>query len=91
MRDLPDTYLSRLYALNLRTMDNKAAMSAATDAVELLYEMIGGERVYWPQSNSQRTARDKRIRALAGAGTPHAVIAERVGLSRKRVDQIVRG
>lgn len=92
MRELPETIYSQLLAANLRmglTLDQ--AKKSATDAIEILSETIGGQRVYWPQSTRQREERDARIRQLAAQGHSLTTIAERVELSRERVGQIVNG
>ena len=90
MRELPETIYSKLLAANLRLgLSLTDAKQSAADAIEILSDTIGGERIYWPQSSRQREERDERIRALAQKGLSSVQIAEMYGISDGRVRQIL--
>lgn len=92
MRELPETIYSKLLAANLRLgLSLTDAKQSAADAIEILSDTIGGERVYWPQSTRQREERDARIRQARDAGVDLDSIAKRHGLTKGRVSQICQG
>lgn len=92
MRELPETIYSKLLAANLRLgLSLVDAKQSAADAIEILSETIGGDRVYWPQSTRQREERDERIRKARDLGVDLDSIAKQHGLTKGRVSQICQG
>lgn len=90
MRELSETLLSQLYAANLRLgLTSEQAIESARSAVEILAETYGGQSVYIPVPvRDDRHERNQRIREMASTGMNCATIAQRFGLSARRVQQI---
>lgn len=90
MRELPEHIASIICACAKRVgVETAQALAVASLAVDQITQQIGGERIYWPRTTAEKAARDAHIAELAGAGLTHQEIAERLGISRGRVSQIL--
>lgn len=89
MREFVDDLHSVLVGLNLRMGLGPAdATRSARDAVRIVTQTYGGQRIYVPIPDEARAARDDQIARLRGQGLTIRVLSRRFGLSRSQVHAI---
>lgn len=89
MREFVDDLHSVLVGLNLRMgLGPVDATRSARDAVRIVTQTYGGQRIYVPIPDEARSARDEQIARLRGQGLTIRVLARRFALSRSQVHAI---
>lgn len=89
MREFVDDLHSVLVGLNLRMgLGPSEATRSAREAVRIVTQTYGGQRIYVPIPDEARAARDEQIARLRGQGLTIRVLSRRFALSRSQVHAI---
>jgi Mor family transcriptional regulator len=89
-RELTDHLFSVLLGLNLRTgLSLDDARRSAREAVHMITQHYGGQRIYVPISEEARLARDAQICRLHAAGQSVRALARRFQLSKSQIHRVL--